>query len=1417
MSGGIRGIGGNIATQVVGQVSTNVRQCPPFSQIKVPFRIVTKTVPDAPSSYFPVKDWQHLADKQLADPNFNEPSPIDVVFSASVFDAIDLSQIIRAQNGSPNARLTTLGWIMSGPLRSFPSRRVCFHASVKDSRSNSKLYRTYYRILFKHKYGQLPAPKAPANQSSPENKPSAETLLYRSESEQLACNNPELPAQSGQSGPPSLSVSSAQARSTPQEEVITQQPTPPTLAIQLPTPKPQRLIRTRRPLQTCNTFLPETLPPTTTSAGVALSEGSDSPVGPSLVTHMPAIPAQPTVLRLGSGKIPQSISHPPDLVLSRLMERMFALEEVSEVSPLTPDELKAEECFSKSHFRLPDGRFSVALPFKTSPCCLGESRKIALRRLLQTESRHAKSPHLRAPYVEFMQDYLDSNHMELAPPLKSGQIVYYIPHHAVHRPDDPPEKIRVVFNASQKSSSGISLNELLLPGPRLQLDIWKVVTRFRVDKWVFTADIRQMFRQIQHPPEDRDLLRILWRFDTSQPVQEYRLCTVTYGTTSAPYLACRVLQELALTSQASFPLASEILRDRTYVDDISGGGPTLEVALQSRDQLIQLLSQAQIELRKWASNQPQLLNKIPSEYLLPAMSSVCLENDEESQLKILGLCWNPAQDYFHFLIRSVPNVQTKRQLASQIAKVFDPLGWLIPITVFARAIFRIVCQASFDWDDPLPSSIAQEWSQFAVSLPDLSKIRIPRFLSLPNPKCYLVGFADASERAYAAVVYLVSQSENTTISLVMSKARMAPMKPVTLPRLELCAAHLLALTIHKVSLLFPQITTQNILAFSDSTIALAWITATPPPHWKVFVGNRVAAILEKVPASQWFHISSSQNPADCASRGVRPQELVSHQLWWEGPPWLKSNHESWPLGPVNADLSDPVVGAEIRSQALNVSSVMPCPEELESKFSSLYTLQNVVAWCLRFAHNTKNPVHRMSGPLNVKERSEALRVLIVRAQQHSLSEEIEDAQSPRPRLRLVKTLGLFLHTDGVLRVGGRLRLADVPEYQKHPALLPSQHPLTALVIQDAHISNLHVGPTATHAFLRSRYWIVNGKNVVRRQLGACNKCFSVKPTPFNPLMGQLPEGRVSASSPFATTGIDYAGPFNVKIASLRSAKVLQSYLAIFVCFSTKAIHLELVTDLTTQAFLAALNRFVARRGVPSHIWSDNGTNFVGAKRRLKEVSALLNDAKSQEAILRESNKRSIEWHFIPPRAPHFGGLWEAAVKSTKRLLKVMLGTQEPTMECFLTIICQIEAILNSRPLTAVSSSPDDLQVLTPGHFLIMRPMTALPPDSSLTPRTALKSKWAMAQLTVGQFWKRWHKEYLLEQQAMLKWHSPSFPAAVGQIVMIMDDNLPPLQWSIGRIVKLHHGRDDVARVAEVKTTSGLISRPVRKLCPLPTQ
>ncbi|XP_073994575.1 uncharacterized protein [Rhodnius prolixus] len=276
----------------------------------------------------------------------------------------------------------------------------------------------------------------------------------------------------------------------------------------------------------------------------------------------------------------------------------------------------------------------------------------------------------------------------------------------------------------------------------------------------------------------------------------------------------------------------------------------------------------------------------------------------------------------------------------------------------------------------------------------------------------------------------------------------------------------------------------------------------------------------------------------------------------------------------------------------------------------------------------------------------------------------------------------------------------------------------------------------------------------------------------------------------------------------RSAKVLQCYLAIFICFSTKAIHLELVTDLTTQAFLAALNRFIARRGVPSHIWSDNGTNFVGATRKLKEISALLNDAKSQEAILRESGRRGVEWHFIPPRAPHFRGLWGAAVKSSKRLLKVTLGLQEPTMECFLTIICQVEAILNSRPLTAV--------LLTPGHFLIMRRMTALPTSDSLNQRTALKSKWAMAQFTVGQFWRRWHREYLLDQQAMIKWHSPSFPAAEGQIVMIMDDNLPPMQWSIGRIVKLHYGRDNLARVAEVKSSSGLISRPVRKLCPLPS-
>ncbi|XP_024885572.1 uncharacterized protein LOC112463395 [Temnothorax curvispinosus] len=304
-------------------------------------------------------------------------------------------------------------------------------------------------------------------------------------------------------------------------------------------------------------------------------------------------------------------------------------------------------------------------------------------------------------------------------------------------------------------------------------------------------------------------------------------------------------------------------------------------------------------------------------------------------------------------------------------------------------------------------------------------------------------------------------------------------------------------------------------------------------------------------------------------------------------------------------------------------------------------------------------------------------------------------------------------------------------------------------------------------------------------------------------MADLPLDRVRQAKPFSITGVDYAGPFPVYNRRSRGATPFKAYVCLFVCFATKAVHLELAFSLSTESFLSALRRFIARRGRCSRIYSDCGTNFVGAQREL--VGCM------QAA----SEREQIQWAFNPPSAPHFGGLWEAGVKSMKTHLKRVVGTQILTVEEFSTLITQVEAILNSRPLCPTSSDPSDLGVLSPGHFLTLEPLVAVPhPDLSPVPMNRL-DRWQLVQHMHQQFWKRWHDEYLHTLQQRPKWLQSAPTVKKDTLVLVKGENAPPLQWRRGRIVELHPGRDGVARVATVRTADGVLTRPLVKLCPLP--
>lgn len=477
-----------------------------------------------------------------------------------------------------------------------------------------------------------------------------------------------------------------------------------------------------------------------------------------------------------------------------------------------------------------------------------------------------------------------------------------------------------------------------------------------------------------------------------------------------------------------------------------------------------------------------------------------------------------------------------------------------------------------------------------------------------------------------------------------------------------------------------------------------------------------------------------------------------------------------------------------------------------------------MAYCLRFISNIKKRNNRECGSLTKSELDKSLQCLIKQSQGESFSDVIihlKSNQSYHSKGNLSR-LNPFLDSDEILRIGGRLHCSDYQYGKKHPILLSSKHPFTKLLFEHEHRRLLHAGPQLLLSSIRENYWPIRGRNLAKCVVYNCLKCFKAHPRQNNPIMGQLPKSRVMPFPVFYKTGVDYAGPFTLKEKKGRGSKTLKCYVSLFVCFTTKAIHLELVTELTTEAFLAAFRRFVSRRGKPESIFSDNGKNFVGARAELKELANFL--SKNEQALTEIIVNEGVNWKFIPPHSPHFGGLWEAGIKSCKYHLKRVMSKALLTFEEFYTTLTQIEAVLNSRPLTPISSDPNDYDILSPAHFLIGRRLTSLPDSDFGQVIENRLSRFQRVQQLQQHFWKRWSKEYISELQHKVKWKITQLNLQEGDMVLIKQDNAPPLQWPMGRIVQVHPGPDGISRVASIKTSSGnIIKRSFAKICVLPVE
>ena len=1107
-----------------------------------------------------------------------------------------------------------------------------------------------------------------------------------------------------------------------------------------------------------------------------------------------------------------------------ILRKFWELEELPRGSEVLPmEERNVLNHFRETHSRNSDGRFVVPLPRRPGAKPLGESRSQALRRfmslecLLQKRNRHNQ-------FNSVMKEYLDLGHAELVPScdLKKPEYdVFYLPVHVVYKDSSTTTKVRAVFDASAKSVSNVSLNDCLLAGPTVHSPLIDVLLRFRLHRIAVTTDISKMYRAIELVEPDRDLHRFLWRPDPSQTIKDYRMTRVTFGVSSSSFIANMCIKQNAIDLAHEFPLAANAVEESFYVDDGLTGADDIQTAIQLQKQLQDLFSRGGFLLHKWNSNEPIVLQHVDRN--LCELGNTQEITDTKDSTKTLGLEWITDSDQFRLTVSqfSPHETPTKRILVSDIARVFDALGWFSPAILKAKVLLQRCWERKINWDDPVPTDVQETWRRWRTELPGLLEKTIPRCYF---PKESLVtstqlhGFSDASEDAYSAVVYLriVDSQEDVHISLVTSKTKVSPIKRQSIPRLELCGALLLARLIdHTREVLGMSLT--DTYAWTDSTIVLHWLDANPR-QLKTFVGNRVSLIINLIPPEHWKHVPGIENPSDCASRGLFPGELVLHDLWWNGSPWLGRPSDEWPSQPVIS--ANPSLVAEeevchVTACTLTELKAVVSPDQ----YSSFERLQRVTAWVVRFVNNSRlQRLDRLSLPyLTVPELFLAESYLCSIVQSDCFRAELGLMKSNRrlPKGNCLLPLSPFIDTNGVLRVGGRQRHSNLLYLRMHPVILHAKHSITRLLINSEHRRLLHGGPTLMISSLSRRYHILRVRQAVRAVTHRCTVCrrWSAKPTA--PLLGQLPIERLTPGTVFDKTGIDYAGPIYIKYGHVRKPVVTKAYVCVFVSLTVKAVHLELASDLSSEAFIACLRRFVSRRGFPLLLWSDHGSNFIGANRELKEFVDFLETQKVQKSISEFCSARKIEWKFIPEHSPHFGGIWEAAVKSFKNHLRRVMGEVKLTFEEMTTVLVQIEACLNSRPLVPISSSDEDsIEALTPGHFLIGQPLTALPDPAFSYRSVSLLRRWHLCQHLVRHFWKRWSLEYLTTLQKSYKWQHPTRNLEIDDLVVLIEDGVVPTKWPLARVTKTYPGSDGVVRVADVKTSKGSYRRPVHKLAAL---
>ena len=1086
-----------------------------------------------------------------------------------------------------------------------------------------------------------------------------------------------------------------------------------------------------------------------------------------------------------------------------------------------------------------DGRISVKFPWKEGKQeQLNNNKPVAFKRFthfLESEKNIKRWPEI----VKLIEQQEKLGIIEECPKTEINWPSYYIPFQTVLKEDSNTSKIRLVYDASSHQRNEISLNDALYQGPSILPNLLGILMRIRIAPYLLSGDIEKAFLMVALQQSDRNFTRFFWLKNPMDRKLEnnlkiMRFSRIPFGINSSPFLLAMSIQFASQNMEISKKLKKE-LNSTLYVDN-------LYVRLDNDKDIFKYYQEAKMffngvkmNMREFCSNARNELLKIPL-------------NDRANNVKqkILGYHWDTENDILEI---RVPKWEQKaqysrRDIVAFIAGIFDPIGFIAPIMNEAKLIVTELFPEGSSWDSPQSHEVGHEFENFANKV-IREKYIFPRYGLIPmNHKGdhYLVIFTDASKKLYSAVAYIIQEmgpNNKNHRMFYFSKQRIAPKKKEqTIPRLELLSIRL-GMAMAKYAITEGDLKFKKIWLCSDATIALSWVKNNRKDQ--IFIQNRTAEIRknareiqEQYCPIQLAHVSTEDNPADLSTKGYYTKIELDNTIWYRGPKWLEDDPKNWPINAFTIEKEE----TEESQQPANdegqiVGRMLPVRIEKEreiycpltnffAKNDWEFTVKHT-AYALLFIKKLLNglkPVKKGEimeripelGQIADKERITGRIMIQAEKIIYRYHQMAYNLQESLPNYKK--------GTDGLIYLRTRFTKA-APKFAMNQVLLKPKSREGYLITLNLHKKMLHAGISTILAAIYEKYCGVHWRSVIKSILKSCVICRKLNNHPFKyPERPDIPKERITENSyPFQFTGLDYFGPFTIDFGQGDVCKV---WICLFSCMTTRAVHLEYVTNLSAHEFIMAFRRFCNRRSIPEKIYSDNATTFKNASKFVR------NNVFPEEALGREFMNKRVEWYFNTPAAPWQGGHYERLVGICKKALKHAINGKQMNRSAFETVITEVERTVNCRPLTYVDAPESGGFIIRPIDFLTFRYKEGNYSRCSSDYEKIMKRRNDIDNY-LKQFWQIFEKIYLHENEGFnfvrisSKKYTDAYPE-IGEVVLVADNNRPRESWKMGRVSELNWSEDGKLRSVKLTVynpdsrqwipTTHVIGRTVNHLIPL---